>query len=66
MSTPDAKEHWEEHYVERDRVWSLWGQVVGRTPQAEHDSDEVAPQVPGTRPGTMSLRLKVSGCSSWV
>jgi hypothetical protein len=22
MSTPDAKEHWEEHYVERDRVWS--------------------------------------------
>jgi hypothetical protein len=22
MPTPDAKEHWEEHYVERDRVWS--------------------------------------------
>jgi len=22
VSTPDAKEHWEEHYVERDRVWS--------------------------------------------
>ena len=22
MSTPDAKEHWEEHYSERDRVWS--------------------------------------------
>ena len=22
MSTPDAKEHWEQHYGERDRVWS--------------------------------------------
>jgi SAM-dependent methyltransferase len=22
MSTPDAKEHWEEHYGERNRVWS--------------------------------------------
>jgi SAM-dependent methyltransferase len=22
MSTPDAKAHWEEHYGERDRVWS--------------------------------------------
>ena len=22
MSTPDAKEHWEDHYGERDRVWS--------------------------------------------
>ena len=22
MSTPDAKEHWEEHYGERDRRWS--------------------------------------------
>ena len=22
MSTTDAKEHWEEHYGERDRVWS--------------------------------------------
>ena len=22
VSTPDAKEHWEEHYGERDRVWS--------------------------------------------
>jgi SAM-dependent methyltransferase len=22
MSTPDAKEHWEEHYAERERVWS--------------------------------------------
>jgi SAM-dependent methyltransferase len=22
MSTPDAKEHWEEHYGEHDRVWS--------------------------------------------
>jgi hypothetical protein len=28
MSTPDAKEHWEEHYVERDRVWS--GRVNAR------------------------------------
>ena len=25
VSTPDAKEHWEQHYGERDRVWS--GQV---------------------------------------
>lgn len=22
VSTPDAKEHWEQHYGERDRVWS--------------------------------------------
>lgn len=22
MSTPEAKEHWEQHYGERDRVWS--------------------------------------------
>jgi SAM-dependent methyltransferase len=22
MSTPDAKEHWEQHYAERDRIWS--------------------------------------------
>ena len=22
MSTPDAKQHWEDHYGERDRVWS--------------------------------------------
>lgn len=22
MSTPDAKEHWEQHYGERERVWS--------------------------------------------
>lgn len=22
MSTPDAKQHWEEHYAERKRVWS--------------------------------------------
>ena len=28
MSTPDAKEHWEEHHVERDRVWS--GRVNAR------------------------------------
>lgn len=24
MSTPDAKAHWEEHYGEKDRVWSGW------------------------------------------
>ena len=28
MSTPDAKAHWEEHYGERDRVWS--GRVNAR------------------------------------
>jgi SAM-dependent methyltransferase len=28
MSTPDAKEHWEEHYGERERVWS--GRVNAR------------------------------------
>lgn len=28
MSTPDAKEHWEEHYGERNRVWS--GRVNAR------------------------------------
>ena len=28
MSTPDAKEHWEQHYGERDRVWS--GRVNAR------------------------------------
>jgi SAM-dependent methyltransferase len=28
MSTPDAKEHWEEHYGERERVWS--GRVNNR------------------------------------
>jgi hypothetical protein len=28
MPTPDAKEHWEEHYVERDGVWS--GRVNAR------------------------------------
>jgi SAM-dependent methyltransferase len=28
MSTPDAKEHWEQHYAERDRVWS--GRVNAR------------------------------------
>ena len=22
MSTPDAKEHWEQHYGERERIWS--------------------------------------------
>ncbi len=28
MSTPDAREHWEQHYGERDRVWS--GRVNAR------------------------------------
>jgi SAM-dependent methyltransferase len=28
MSTPDAKAHWEDHYAERDRVWS--GRVNAR------------------------------------
>jgi SAM-dependent methyltransferase len=28
MSTPDAKEHWEQHYGERDRIWS--GRVNAR------------------------------------
>jgi SAM-dependent methyltransferase len=39
MSTPDAKEHWEEHYGERDRVWS--GRVNTRL------AEIVAPLPPG-------------------
>jgi SAM-dependent methyltransferase len=31
MSTPDAKAHWEEHYGERERVWS--GRVNVRLPE---------------------------------
>jgi SAM-dependent methyltransferase len=31
MSTSDAKEHWEEHYGERNRVWS--GRVNARLPE---------------------------------
>nr|WP_041303773.1 class I SAM-dependent methyltransferase [Mycolicibacterium rhodesiae] len=37
MSTPDAKEHWEQHYGERERVWS--GRVNARLA-------EVAPELP--------------------
>lgn len=39
MSTPDAKEHWEEHYGERERVWS--GRVNARL------AEIVAPLPPG-------------------
>ncbi|BBX02046.1 SAM-dependent methyltransferase [Mycolicibacterium moriokaense] len=37
VSTPDAKEHWEQHYGERERVWS--GRVNARLA-------EVAPDLP--------------------
>jgi SAM-dependent methyltransferase len=39
MSTPDAKEHWEEHYGERNRVWS--GRVNSRL------TEVVSPLKPG-------------------
>jgi SAM-dependent methyltransferase len=39
MSTPDAKEHWEEHYGGRERVWS--GRVNARL------AEIVAPLPPG-------------------
>lgn len=39
MSTPDAKEHWEEHYGERNRVWS--GRVNARL------AEVVSPLQPG-------------------
>jgi SAM-dependent methyltransferase len=39
VSTPDAKEHWEQHYGERDRVWS--GRVNVRL------AEVVSPLAPG-------------------
>ena len=59
VSTPDAKEHWEQHYGERDRVWS--GRVNVRLA-------EVAPGLPigraldlGCGEGADSVWLAESG-----
>lgn len=55
MSTPDAKEHWEQHYGERDRVWS--GRVNVRLA-------EIASTLP---PGTaLDLGCGEGGDAMWL
>ena len=55
MSTPDAKEHWEEHYGERDRVWS------GRVNAAF--AEIVEPLKPGT---ALDLGCGEGGDAMWL
>jgi SAM-dependent methyltransferase len=55
MSTPDAKEHWEEHYGERDRVWS------GRVNAAF--AEIVDPLKPGT---ALDLGCGEGGDAMWL
>jgi SAM-dependent methyltransferase len=55
MSTPDAKEHWEEHYGERDRMWS------GRVNAAF--AEIVEPLKPGT---ALDLGCGEGGDAMWL
>ena len=55
VSTPDAKEHWEEHYGERDRVWS------GRVNAAF--AEIVDPLKPGT---ALDLGCGEGGDAMWL
>ena len=55
MSTPDAKEHWEDHYGERDRVWS------GRVNAAF--AEIVEPLKPGT---ALDLGCGEGGDAMWL
>lgn len=55
MSTPDAKQHWEEHYGERDRVWS--GRVNVRL------AEVASPLPPGT---ALDLGCGEGGDAMWL
>lgn len=55
MSTPDAKQHWEEHYGERDRVWS--GRVNIRL------AEVASPLPPGT---ALDLGCGEGGDAMWL
>jgi SAM-dependent methyltransferase len=55
MSTPDAQEHWEQHYGERDRVWS------GRVNAAF--AEIVEPLKPGT---ALDLGCGEGGDAMWL
>lgn len=55
MSTPDAKEHWEQHYGERDRVWS--GRVNARL------AEVVSPLDPGH---ALDLGCGEGGDACWL
>jgi SAM-dependent methyltransferase len=55
MSTPDPKEHWEQHYAERDQIWS--GRVNAR----------VAEIVTSLTPGTaLDLGCGEGGDAVWL
>jgi methylase of polypeptide subunit release factors len=55
MSTPDAKEHWEQHYGERDQVCS--GRVNAR----------LAEVVPALKPGSaLDLGCGEGGDACWL
>ncbi|MGZ5390456.1 MAG: SAM-dependent methyltransferase [Mycobacterium sp.] len=55
MSTPDAKEHWEQHYGERDRVWSGRANAVF--------AEIVAPLKPGA---VLDLGCGEGGDAMWL
>lgn len=55
MSTPDAKQHWEQHYAERDQVWS--GRVNARLVEI------VAPLTPGS---ALDLGCGEGGDAVWL
>ncbi len=55
VSTPDAKEHWEQRYAERDRVWSGRANAIF--------SEIVSPLTPGT---VLDLGCGEGGDAMWL